>query len=125
MLGSDFCDTVYEEYHVIKAIEKCAYDLSTIVYNQYNELTLIQRVNETYFDTGWYISPHIENNAKIDDMFLTKTKTNHQIKFSFQKMRKNISMQTPLRTFHFSDTITEEMRKNVFTEKLSMMMQSY
>lgn len=83
ILGTDFCDTVYEEYHFIKAIEKCAHELSGIILNQYKRLTLIQRANATYFDSGWYLKSNFDNNLRIEDTLLTKTPTNHQIRFSF------------------------------------------
>ena len=55
-------------------------------------MTMIQRVNATYFDTDWYIESHIENNIRIEETFLTQQSTNHRIRFSFQKMRNDIDM---------------------------------
>lgn len=111
-------NSIYEEYHVVKAIECCARELTKEIYEQYLHLTPIQRVNETYFDTEWYIDSHIEKNRKIDDTFLTKTPTNHRIRFSFQKMKADIDMQNIIRNVLYSDDEIEDICKHVFTEEL-------
>jgi len=92
MLSYDTCTSIYEEYHIVKIIEKCANELKNLIYKQYVNLTRFERINETYFDTDWYIKSHLENNVKIDDTFLTKVPTNHRIRFSFQKMNSSIEM---------------------------------
>lgn len=70
-------DSIFEEYHIIKAIDKCSKSLTPVIIDCYKNMTIYQRVNATYFDTDWYIKSHIENNTKIDDTFLTQHPSNH------------------------------------------------
>lgn len=74
---------LFEEYHVIKAIEKCSEELSIQIIRQFVNLNPYQRVNETYFSTDWYIRSKIDDFFDIENTMLTKTKTNHNIMFSF------------------------------------------
>ncbi len=118
MLSYDTCTSIYEEYHIVKIIEKCANELKNLIYKQYVNLTRFERINETYFDTDWYIKSHLENNVKIDDTFLTKVPTNHRIRFSFQKMNSSIEMQNIMRNIPSTYYIDEETRKKLFDENI-------
>lgn len=111
-------DSIFEEYHIIKAIDKCSKSLTPVIIDCYKNMTISQRVNATYFDTDWYIKSHIENNTKIDDTFLTQRPSNHQIHFSFQKMRNDIDMQNIVRDVPYTDEEIENIRKKIFSENL-------
>lgn len=114
-----FDDTLYEEYHVIKAIEECANDIAQQIANRFKNLTLIQRVNETYFPTGWYIKSKLpKSNIDIERTVLTKIPTNHQILFSFQKMKSDIDMQNLKRPEEYSQEEIEQICKQVFEEDM-------
>lgn len=81
-------------------------------------MTLIQRVNETYFKTKWYIKSKINDAVDVEESLLTKTPTNHQIMFSFQKMKDTIDLQNVSRKILYDYSQREALRKDVFRENL-------
>ena len=108
---------IYEEYHIIKAIEKCAKDISEQIINQFKRLTIEQVVNETYFNTDWYIRSKVDDYFDIENTMFTKEQTNHCIMFSFQRMR-GIDMQNLKRELERPFPDVEDMRKKIFKENL-------
>lgn len=110
-------NTIYEEYHTIKNIERCADELSIFLIDTFNSLTVVQRVNPTYFKTDWFIKSTTIPNMPLDANLLTKEKTNHQITISFQNS-KTSDMQNISRTILYSDQEIEKLRKAVFKEEL-------
>ena len=110
-------NTIYEEYHVIKNIERCADELAIFLIDTFNSLTVVQRVNPTYFKTDWFIKSTTIPNMPLDANLLTKEKTNHQITISFQNS-KTSDMQNISRTILYSEQEIEKLRKAVFKEEL-------
>ena len=111
-------DTVYEEYHVVKAIDRCAKELAQTVLKQYRSLTMLQRVNPTLFDTDWYIHSNMEPDRPIEDTFISKEQSNHRIMFSFQKLNPMTDMQNDLRELPYNDVEIENLRTYNFSEDL-------
>lgn len=95
-------DTVFEEYHVIYALRKCADELSQTILAQFVSLTPVQRVNPTYFRSSWYVHSSITTNSSIGDSFITKKPSNHEIIFTFQKM-SGFDMQNRMRELPYSE----------------------
>lgn len=102
-------DTVFEEYHIIHALRKCADELSQTILAQFVSLTPMQRVNPTYFRSSWYVHSNITMNSGIGDSFITKKPSNHEIIFTFQKM-SGFDMQNKMRKLPYSEAEIQKLR---------------
>ena len=108
---------IYEEYHIIKAINQCAKDMSKQIIEQFKHLTIEQCVNETYFDTDWFIRSKVDDYFDIENTMFTKIHTNHRIMFSFQRMQ-GIDLQNLKRELKCPFPDVEDERKKIFKENL-------
>lgn len=109
------CDGVYEEYHVVRTIERFAERMTTRVIASFRELDIIQRVNETWFDTDVYVRPGTVSSASAADSVLTNEPTQHCVVYSFQKMLPGIDMQTLKRVVH-NERVADGVRRDGFRE---------
>ena len=110
-------DSIFEEYHIIKAIEKCSKELTIVIPDEYERKVSLGKIDSTYIPTDWYIHSNFQPNATIDDTFISKVSSNHRIMLSFQMM-PGIDMQNLTRWKFYSDKEMEELRQQVFKEEL-------
>lgn len=53
-------NTIYEEYHVVKQIEKCTSELTEFLLDKFKTMSLDDKKKGIIFASDWYIKSHID-----------------------------------------------------------------